>query len=88
MDTSDKLHQLLYYALINIRSEAHNHTDKVSFHLADLFHNAVLIMGQAARGERTYEEALDEIKSRAEEKGIGEWVDNHLTRIANTESTV
>jgi hypothetical protein len=81
MDTIDTVHQLLYYALINIRSEARENGDKVSYHLADLFHNAVVMMGQAAKGERSYNEVMAEIMDRAKAKRCEKWVEDHLKRM-------
>ncbi len=84
MDTTDKVHHLLYFALINIRSESYEKGDKVSYHLADLFHNAVILMGKAAKGERTYDDVMSEIMNRAKSKGCQKWVDDHLKQIKTT----
>src|ERR1700691_6085502 len=59
------VHRLLFRALIEIRAQGHEQKDKLVFHLADLFHNAVLDMEAAAEGKLNYEDVLRQL----EEKG-------------------
>ena len=62
------VHRLLFRALVEIRASGHEHKNKVVFHLADLFHNAVLDMEAAAEGRVTYAEVLHQLGEKAREK--------------------
>jgi hypothetical protein len=69
------LHRLLFRALIEIRAQGLEHKNKLVFHLADLFHNTVLDLENAAEGKIPYEEALKKLRERAGEKGLERWLD-------------
>lgn len=81
LTNSDIVHRLLYHALIDIRGQASETSDKVAFHLADLFHNVVLDMGRSASGNGDYSVILKEIRRRAKEKGCERWVDQQMKAI-------
>jgi hypothetical protein len=70
----ETVHRLLFRALLEIRSEGHEHKNKVVFHLADLFHKVVLEMGNAAEGQCTYEDVLKRLEERAAERGLDKWL--------------
>lgn len=74
MDDIELLHRLLYRALIEIRDASRDANDKVSYHLADLFHVAAMEMGDAANGNRSYSDVLESLHKRAEAKGCGRWL--------------
>jgi hypothetical protein len=79
MQTSSKsaleiAHRLLFRALIEMRAQGHEQKNKVVFHLADLFHNAVLEMENAAEGKTTYEDVLRLLEAKAKEKGCEAWL--------------
>lgn len=78
MNETKLLHDVLYLALVEIRSEGHETGNKVVFHLADLFHNVVLHMGQAALGESDYPAVLADLREQAAEKGCSSWLDNAI----------
>lgn len=44
ISASTLVHRLLFHALTEIRDAGHANGDKLVFHLADLFHHAVLQM--------------------------------------------
>jgi hypothetical protein len=69
MSHSDILHKALYYAMLDLRSRGSETDDKLVFGLADLFHNVVLQMGQAAQGNGQYSDALAYLKETADETG-------------------
>jgi hypothetical protein len=74
MDEREKLHRLLYRALLEVRIEAHDVQNSKIFHLADLFHNIPLQLESAARGEGSYGGILSALENRAQEKGCAEWL--------------
>jgi hypothetical protein len=75
------VHRLLFRALLEIRSQGHEQKNKLVFHLADLFHSAVLEMENAAEGKCSYEEVLKCLTERAREKGLDKWLDVNLAAV-------
>ena len=71
-------HRLLFRALLEMRARGHEQKDKVVFHLADLFHNLVLEMQNAAEGRCTYDDVLRALEERAKEKGLDKWLEQNL----------
>jgi hypothetical protein len=76
------VHRLLFRALIEMREQGYEQKNKLVFHLADLFHNAVLEMENAAEGKTTYEDVLRLLEERAQEKGCESWLSSALAQIA------
>ena len=74
----EAIHGLLFRALLEMRSQGHEQKNKLVFHLADLFHNVVLELRNAAEGRCTYEEVLQFLEARAREKGLERWVHHNL----------
>ncbi len=54
MNDAKKIHDALYYALIEIRARAEQTGDKLVFHLADLLHGVPGQLLRVERGERTH----------------------------------
>jgi len=83
MTAKSTVHQLLFQALLEIRERGHESGDSVVYHLADLFHNAVLQMENTEESDSatTFEEVLNFIHQRAKEKGCADWVDSQLNRL-------
>lgn len=86
MHTTDKaalelVHRLLFRALIEIRAQGRAQKNKLVFHLADLFHNAVLDMEAAAEGRLTYDEVLHQLEEKAKEKHCENWYHSALAQI-------
>jgi hypothetical protein len=75
------LHRLLFRALVEIRAEGHEQKNKLVFHLADLFHNIVLEMENAADGKTSYEEVLKMLEEKAKEKGCEAWLEANADRL-------
>lgn len=75
------VHRLLFRALIEIRAEGHEQNNKQVFHLADLFHNAVLDMEAAAEGRLTYDEVLRQLEEKAKEKNCEKWLHSARAQI-------
>jgi hypothetical protein len=75
------VHRLLFRALIEMRAQGHEQKNKLVFHLADLFHNAVLDMEAAAEGRLTYDEVLRRLEEKAKEKDCERWLHSALTQI-------
>jgi hypothetical protein len=80
MTTKEIIYKLLYQALIEIREEAYTAKLTKTFHLADLFHNVPLSLEKAD----DYDELMIRIKKRASEKGIVDWLDNHVSDLTQT----
>jgi hypothetical protein len=86
MQSTDKtaletVHRLLFRALIEIRAQGHEQKNKLVFHLADLFHNVVLEMENAAQGCTTYEEVWRLLQEKAREKGCEAWLSATLAQL-------
>ena len=75
------VHGLLFRALLEIRSQGHDEKSKAVFHLADLFHNVVLEMENAAEGKCTYDDVMALLEERAKEKGLGRWLSENLAKL-------
>ncbi len=75
------VHRLLFRALIEMRAQGHEQKNKMVFHLADLFHNAVLDMEAAAQGKCSYDEVLRQLEEKAREKSCERWLHSALTEI-------
>src|SRR5687768_4393951 len=83
--TLELVHRLLFRALIEIREQGREQKNKVVFHLADLFHNAVLDLRAAAEGRLTYEEVFRQLEAKAREKHCEQWLSSTLAQIESTE---
>jgi hypothetical protein len=81
MSANHTVHRLLFRALLEMRSQGHEHHDKVVFHLADFFHTVVLEMERAARGECSYQDVMRTLEERATEKGLRRWLDHNLAEL-------
>ncbi len=75
MNSKTVIHALIYYALIEIRMEAHHIQNNKIFHLADLLHNVPLALDRASDEAAAYDEILDQIRGKAKDKGIEKWVE-------------
>src|SRR5437879_2307788 len=75
------VHRLLFRALIEIRAQGHEEKNKLVFHLADLFHNAILDLEAAAEGRLNYEEVFRQLEEKAKEKHCERWLRAALTEI-------
>lgn len=80
------VHRLLFQALLEIREQGHENRNKVVFHLADLFHNVVLDMEAAARGEQTFESVFQALARAAEEKGLDRWLATTLANLTKLQA--
>jgi hypothetical protein len=78
---AELVHRLLFQALLEMRSQGHEHKNKVVFHLADLFHNIVLEMEGAAEGQRSYEDVFKCLQEKAKEKGLERWLTTTLEHL-------
>jgi hypothetical protein len=79
------VHRLLFRALIEMRAQGHEQKNKLVFHLADLFHNTVLEMENAAEGKTTYEEVLRLLEEKAREKGCDRWLSSTLAQLEDNQ---
>lgn len=85
-DPASAVHRLLFQALLEIREQGHESGNKVVFHLADLFHNVVLEMEAAARGEQSFECVLQVLSQTAEEKGLTRWLSTTRSDLAKLQA--
>ena len=74
----EKLHQLLYRALIEIRHEGRELRHSSVFGLADLLHAIPLELAKCANGEADYDEVFNRLCETAKERNCEAWIDNHL----------
>jgi hypothetical protein len=90
MNTTNKtalelVHRLLFHALIEIRAQGHEQKNKLVFHLADLFHNVILDMENAAEGRTTYEEVMRQLEAKAKEKNCERWLYSAIAQIESSQ---
>jgi hypothetical protein len=79
----ETVHRLLFQALLEMRSEGHEHKNKLVYHLADLFHCVVLEMESAAAGKTSYDDVLRILIDRARERGLERWLNQTSDRLSN-----
>jgi hypothetical protein len=79
----ETVHRLLFRALLEMRSQGHEQRNKLVFHLADLFHNVVLEMENAAEGRGTYQDVLDHLERQAQEKGLEKWLSQNIADLSH-----
>lgn len=89
MTAEQLVHRLLFQALLEMRSESHESGNKVVFHLADLFHNPSIMMEKAAIGDPNcgYDDVLEFLKKRAQEKGIEKWLEQRMEQIESRDES-
>lgn len=80
------VHRLLFQALVEIREQGRETKNSAVFHLADLFHTAVLDMEAAARGERSFESVMQSLERSADEKGLDRWIATTLADLAKRQA--
>jgi phosphoribosyl-ATP pyrophosphohydrolase len=85
--TVEIVHRLLFRALVEIRAQGHEHKNKLVYHLADLFHNVVLQMQDAAEGKLAYEDILRFLEERAKEKGCERWLSDAVASLRTGTAT-
>lgn len=69
--------EALFTALLDMRIQGHETNDKMVFHLADLFHN---VPGMIRRigNDWTWQEILQDLEVKAQEKGCSTWLENAI----------
>jgi len=84
MTSKTVVYKLLFQALLDMRQRGHESGDKVVFHLADLFHNAVLQLEEVAEdgNDDRFEEILAFVQRRASEKGCSDWVNDRINELS------
>jgi hypothetical protein len=83
-DERNLIHSLLYHSLVEIRSAAYeNKSYTAIFKIADIFHNIPLQLEKASRGERKYQDILDDIAQRAKRNECLEWLEDHIREHQN-----
>ena len=78
----EKLHRLLYLALIEIRHEGRELDRSSVFGLANLFHVTPLELAKAARGETSYQEVMRSLLDKAKELNCESWIQNGIARMS------
>lgn len=86
MKPLETVHRLLFQALLEMREAGRESRNKVTYHLADLFHTVVLDMQQAADGDIDYQQVLDLLEERARAKGSEQWVKNQIQEMLDNAS--
>ncbi len=78
MTTESLLYRLVYDALIEIRAAAHEGNSQTIFDLADLFHTVPLCLERIERGELSPDDVLQWLQTRAQQKGLAQWLEHRL----------
>src|SRR5262245_18240865 len=79
----EAVHELLFRALVEIRAQGYEHKHKLVFHLANLFHNVVSKMKNAAEGQCPYEEVLKFLQEQALAKDCEKWLTSSRKELAD-----
>lgn len=85
MNPRNVTYRLLFQALLEIRDEGRRIGNSPIYHLADLFHNVVLQLENAASGSEatiSYDDILTFIKEHARSRGWEKWVDDRIDEIS------
>lgn len=89
MNSEKIIYELLYRILIEIRSAAYENNpnlSKIAFHLTDLMHNIPSMIASVHDGKRkSYDEILEYIYLKAEQKGMAVWLTNAIENIKENE---
>ena len=80
------VHRLLFQALLEIREQGQTTKNTVTFHLANLFHNAVLDMQLAAEGDMSYDDILTALEEKAVANGCERWLNTTREKLESDES--
>ena len=83
-DAVATVHRLLFRALLEMRAQGQGQKDKVVYHLADLFHNIVLEVENAAEGRCSCEDVWKVLEMRAKEKGLDKWLYQNLADLSRS----
>lgn len=77
-DSRALVHGLLYLAMIEIREAAYKAQNDGAFCLADVFHNAPHQLERVLNEEMSYDEVLQLLRERAEQRDCGAWFSQAL----------
>jgi len=88
MDDLERLHRLLYMALVGIREEGRDGRRNVVVGLADLFHTIPLQLDRVARGDIADSVVMRLLRERAVHLGCDRWVEDRLREMRGEDRSV
>lgn len=80
MTEAELAHRLLYFAFLELRDHGRQVGDNGVFRISDDYHNVPLALLHA-ESEQDYRRVIEEIRTRADRSGCGEWLDRRIGEI-------
>ena len=78
MSDREAIYKALFDALLELREAGAESKDKRVWHLANLFHHLPHWLNDLDQGEATPAEVARRLRERAEDAGVGRWLDAHM----------
>ena len=80
MTPNQTVHRLLCQAFDHIRRVGHETGSVVLFHLADLYYPVAIDLAMVEQGVLTHDDVLGRLRIRAQDKGVGPWLERVIAR--------
>ncbi|MCX7257016.1 MAG: hypothetical protein NTZ64_09830 [Polaromonas sp.] len=74
--------KLVAYALLEIRIASHEGNSRLAFEIADVFHNVPYQIERIKIGDGNYQEIINWLEMRCEQKGMTSWLKNAIAGIS------
>lgn len=74
--------KLLAHALLEIRIASHEVNSRMAFEIADVFHNVPYQIERIQGGDGSYQEIVNWLEMRCEQKGMKSWLQNAIAGIS------
>ena len=82
MNSETLVFKLLARALLDIRIASLEGNSKMAFEIADVFHNVPYQIERIQGGNGSYQEVVDWLEMRCEQKGMKSWLQNAIADIS------
>ncbi|HSV15370.1 MAG TPA: hypothetical protein VLI90_14010 [Tepidisphaeraceae bacterium] len=86
MSDREIIYKLLFDALLELRIEGHESKNAKVFRLADLFQQLPNRLRDMQQGKIEESQILEELRQRARERGVEQWLDLHLPQLVGDQS--
>jgi hypothetical protein len=82
MNKETLLLKLLAYALLEIRIASYKGNSRLAFEIADVFHNVPYQIERTKIDNGNYQEIINWLEMRCEQKGMASWLKNAIAGIS------
>ena len=82
MNSKTLVLKLLARALLEIRIASHEGNSRMAFEIADIFHNVPYQIERIQGSDGNYQEIVDGLEMRCEQKGMKSWLQNAIADIS------